>query len=56
MVRSIDSYAANIVTVTFLLGLLGSAVVVIISFVEDFAELFSKDDEAEAVHTHPPMS
>jgi len=38
----------------FILGLAGSTVVVLISFVEDFAELFSKDENVEM--THPPRT
>jgi hypothetical protein len=40
----------------FLLGLAGSSVVVLISFVEDFFELFSKDETVEMAHTHPPTT
>ncbi len=38
----------------FVLGLLGSTVVVLISFVEDFFELFSKDETIEM--PHPPTT
>ena len=34
----------------FLLGLGGSAIVVLISFFEDFKELFSKDEPATETH------
>ena len=45
-----------IASVVFLLGLAGSAIVVLISFVEDFFELFSSDETVEPVRTHPPVS
>ena len=38
----------------FVLGLAGSTIVVLISFVEDFGELFSKDETIEM--PHPPRS
>lgn len=38
----------------FVLGIAGSAVVVVISFVEDFAELFSKEETIEL--PHPPRT
>jgi hypothetical protein len=37
----------------FLVGLVGSAVVVVISFVEDFAELLKPDKESEARRAAP---
>ena len=37
----------RLITVLFFVGLAGSAVVVLISFVEDFRELFAPDEPAE---------
>jgi hypothetical protein len=39
------AFGAHIVVVLFFIGLAGSSIVVVLSFVEDFAELFSKDEE-----------
>lgn len=55
MFHSITSDAMCIASTVFLLGLAGSAIVVLISFVEDFAELFSKDETAEVPNSHPPI-
>jgi hypothetical protein len=43
-----------IVSGVFVLGLAGSSIVVLISFVEDFLELFSKDEIIEM--PHPPRT
>jgi hypothetical protein len=40
--------AMHILEVTFFAGLIGSAVVVIISFVEDGKELFGKDEPPQS--------
>ena len=53
MVNSLFTYAIYAVSAMFLLGMAGSAAVVVISFVEDFFELFS-DNEIEPLRTHPP--
>ena len=37
------TFLIRLLTAAFLIGMLGSAVVVVISFVEDFRELFSHD-------------
>ena len=55
MFHTMATYAIYVTTAVFLLGMAGSAVVVMISFVEDFSELFS-NDEVEAIHTNPPAS
>lgn len=39
------AFGAHIVVALFFIGLAGSSVVVLISFVEDFAELFSGNEE-----------
>lgn len=39
------AFGARIVVALFFIGLAGSSLVVIISFVEDFAELFSGKEE-----------
>jgi hypothetical protein len=36
-------FAMRVAEVAFFLGLIGSAIVVVISFVEDWSELFHKD-------------
>jgi hypothetical protein len=46
-------FLAHLLTAMFLIGLVGSAVVVIVSFVEDFRELFS-DDEVAPIPPPPP--
>jgi hypothetical protein len=56
MSHSFAYYAMYIASGIFLVGLAGSSIVVLISFFEDFVELLSKDDEVEAVHSHPPAS
>ena len=40
--------AMRLLEITFFLGLAGSAVVVLISFVEDGRELFGKDEPPES--------
>jgi len=49
----VGTFLVHLVTALFLIGLVGSAVVVIISFVEDFRELFS-DDEVAPIPPPPP--
>jgi hypothetical protein len=46
-------FMLRVLTVLFFVGLAGSAVVVLISFVEDFKELFAPDDATESSHVHP---
>jgi uncharacterized membrane protein YqhA len=45
-------FAMRVLEIMFFLGLIGSAVVVVISFVEDGSELFGKDDS----DNHPQPS
>jgi len=45
----------RVIIALFFIGLVGSAVVVLISFVEDFRELFSSDDSVPE-HPRPPQS
>jgi hypothetical protein len=52
--HAIGTVLIDVVVVLFLTGLAGSAVVILISFVEDFRELFG-DDEAAPEPTAPPM-
>lgn len=54
MPHSFSSIAMYIASGVFVLGLAGSTVVVLISFVEDFFELFSKDEIIEM--PHPPRT
>jgi hypothetical protein len=56
MLNSIGSYAIHIASVVFLVGLAGSSIVVLISFFEDFLELFSKNDESEVARPQPPAA
>jgi hypothetical protein len=49
----IGIFLVYLVTAMFFVGLVGSAIVVIISFVEDFKELFSGNEDAPAA-PHPP--
>jgi hypothetical protein len=56
MLHTLATYAMNLASAMFLVGLAGSSIVVLISFVEDFVELFSKNDDAGAAHTHTPAS
>ena len=48
----------RVITALFFIGLAGSAIVIGISFVEDFHELFGPDDpgpdSAKETHTAPP--
>lgn len=46
MVHEAAAFFIHVLTWMFLVGLAGSAVVVVISFVEDIQELFSKDEPA----------
>jgi hypothetical protein len=50
---AVGNFIIRIMEFVFFAGLVGSAVVVLISFVEDGKELFGKDDEA---HPHRPQS
>jgi hypothetical protein len=47
MLISIASYAMHIASAVFIVGLAGSSIVILISFFEDFVELFSKNEESE---------
>jgi hypothetical protein len=49
----IGTFLVHLVTALFLVGLVGSAIVVIISFVEDFRELFSGNDVAPVAPPPP---
>ncbi len=46
-------FLVRALTVLFFVGLVGSAVVVLISFAEDFQELFSPDEPAEPKRPPP---
>ena len=48
MLMSIAIFAMRLLEVMFFTGLVGSAVVVLISFVEDGRELFGKDEPPES--------
>jgi hypothetical protein len=45
-------FAMRVLEVMFFTGLAGSAVVVIISFIEDGKELFGENDAEERPHPH----
>lgn len=50
--HQIAKYGIDFLSTLFFAGLAGSAIVVLISFVEDFSELFSSDkEEPTAPHT-----
>lgn len=55
MAHSIDLFAVHFVSTVFLIGIAGSAVVVVLAFFGDFRELFSNDD-GEVVDTRPPTT
>lgn len=44
----------RVLTVLFFVGMAGSAIVVLISFFEDFKELFAPDEPVEPAHGSPP--
>jgi len=48
LLMSIAIFAMRLLEVMFFTGLVGSAVVVLISFVEDGIELFGKDEPPES--------
>jgi hypothetical protein len=54
MFHTICTYAIYTASAVFLLGMAGSAVVVLFSFFDDFTQLFSNDEIGET-HTHPPI-
>ena len=49
------TFGIHFLSAAFLIGLAGSAIVVVISFVEDFSELFSSDDGGHG-KAHTPGS
>jgi hypothetical protein len=52
-----EIFGIHFLEIFFLVGLLGSTVVVAISFVEDFGELFSSDKSSEEpLVPHPPRT
>jgi len=53
MLHTIGTYAVYAVSAAFFIGMAGSVVVVLISFFDDFTELFS-DEEIEPLPTRPP--
>lgn len=55
MFNTIGTYAIYVVCGIFLLGIAGSAIVVLISFFGDFTELFS-DEEIKPLPTNPPTA
>jgi hypothetical protein len=55
MFHTISTYAIYTVCAFFLLGIAGSAVVVLLSFFDDFTELFS-DDEIDTFGSRPPTT
>lgn len=53
--HAIGTVFIDVLVTMFLVGLAGSAVVVVISFVEDFKELFGDDEAVQEPHV-PPRS
>lgn len=52
--QAIGTILIDVIVVLFFVGMAGSAVVILISFVEDFRELFG-DDDAVPEPVAPPM-
>ena len=52
--HAIGKALIDVIVVLFFVGMAGSAVVILISFVEDFRELLG-DDESVPDHAPPPM-
>lgn len=55
MFHTIGSFAIYFISGVFLLGLAGSTVVVLISFFDDFTQLFS-NEEFEPLQSRPPKT
>ncbi|MBS1801830.1 MAG: hypothetical protein JST28_00605 [Acidobacteria bacterium] len=53
--HAIGKFLIDAIVVMFFVGMAGSAVVIVISFVEDFRELFGSD-ESTPEHEGPPPS
>ena len=53
---AIGKLLIDVIVVLFFVGMAGSAVVVIISFFEDFKELFGDDDAMPEPAPHAPAS
>lgn len=51
---AIGKLLIDAIVVLFFVGMAGSAVVVLISFIEDFRELFGDDDAVLEPSSHPP--
>ena len=55
--HAVGVFFLHALSALFLIGLAGSAVVVLITFVEDFGELFGREEaHSEAPHVPPPAS
>ena len=56
----LSTFLIRIVTAVFFIGMLGSVIVIVLSFVEDFQELFSSDEShlesPKGVHPAPPTT
>lgn len=52
---AIGKFLIDAIVVLFFVGIAGSAVVIVISFVEDFRELFGPD-ESSPQHEEPPST
>jgi hypothetical protein len=50
---SLGVFFVRVITVLFFVGLAGSAIVVLISFVEDFRELFAPDEPSAPTQAPP---
>ena len=53
---AIGKLLIDVIVVLFFVGMAGSAVVVVISFVEDFRELFGEDDAVPESAPHTPAT
>jgi hypothetical protein len=52
----LEKIGIDLVVVMFLLGMAGSAIVVLISFVEDFREFFSSEETPPMAPTTPAQT
>jgi hypothetical protein len=55
MFHMIGTYAIYIVSTVFILGMTGSAIVVLFSFFDDFTQLFSNEEIVDTL-TRPPTT
>lgn len=54
--HALGTMFVDVVTGLFFVGLVGSAIVILISFVEDFQELFGEDEGPAPAPVAPPQA